>query len=116
MFLPAHTRIYLAVGVTDMRKAINGLSILVEDQMQLDPFSGHMFVFCNRRKNMIKILYWDRTGFALWHKRLEKHVFTWPESTQDVLPIDSRQLDWLLEGLDIGLKSSHKALNYSTVI
>ena len=116
MFLPAQTRIYLAVGVTDMRKAINGLSILVEDQMQLDPFSGHMFVFCNRRRNMIKILYWDRTGFCLWHKRLEKHVFTWPECTEEVLQIDSRQLDWLLEGLDIGLYSAHQTLNYDTVI
>ncbi len=65
MFLPLHTRIYLAVGSTDMRKAINGLSILVEDQMDLDPFSGHLFVFCNRRRNMVKILYWDRNGFCL---------------------------------------------------
>lgn len=116
MFLPVNTRVYLAVGSTDMRKAINGLSILVEDRMQLDPFSGNLFVFCNRRRNMIKILYWDRNGFCLWHKRLEKHVFTWPDSRKEVIQIDPRQLDWLLEGLDIGLFSSHQALNYSTVI
>jgi len=116
MFLPVNTRVYLAVGSTDMRKAINGLSILVEDRMQLDPFSGSLFVFCNRRKNMIKILYWDRNGFCLWHKRLEKHVFTWPDSREEVIRIDPRQLDWLLEGLDIGLFSSHQALRYSTVI
>jgi transposase len=58
MFLPSHTRVYLALGYTDMRKAINGLSILVEDQLHQDPFSGHLFVFCNRRRNIVKILYW----------------------------------------------------------
>ena len=78
MFLPSGTRIYLAVGSTDMRKAINGLSILVEDELALDPLSGHLFAFCNRKRNMVKILYWDRNGFCLWHKRLEKHHFTWP--------------------------------------
>ena len=116
MFLPAHTRIYLAVGSTDMRKAINGLSILVEDQLELNPFSGHLFVFCNRRRNMIKILYWDRNGFCLWQKRLEKHFFTWPESRQQVLQLDARQLSWLLEGLDIGLLDGHQSLCYQTVI
>lgn len=116
MFLPLHTRIYLAVGSTDMRKAINGLSILVEDQMDLDPFSGHLFVFCNRRRNMVKILYWDRNGFCLWHKRLEKHFFTWPESRQQVIQIDPRQLSWLLDGLDIYQFTTHDPLYYETVI
>ena len=116
MFLPSHTRIYLAVGSTDMRKAINGLSILVEDQLDLDPFSGHLFVFCNRRRNMIKILYWDRNGFCLWQKRLEKHFFKWPESPDQVVQIDVRQLGWLLEGLDFTRVNAHGALQYSTMI
>ena len=116
MFFPKNTRVYLAAGSTDMRKAINGLSILVEDYLQLDPFSGHMFVFCNRRKNMIKILYWDRNGFCLWHKRLEKHRFIWPDSDREVMHIDYRQLDWLLEGLDISTYSCHQRLDYSTVV
>jgi transposase len=116
MFLPAHIRIYLAVGSTDMRKAINGLSILVEDQLELDPFSGHLFVFCNRRRNMVKILYWDRNGFCLWQKRLEKHFFTWPENRQQVIELDARQLSWLLEGLDISLLYGHQTLSYQTVI
>ena len=73
-------RVYLALGSTDLRKAINGLSVLVEQAMGLDPFSGDLFVFCNRRQNIIKILYWDRNGFCLWQKRLEKQFFTWPES------------------------------------
>jgi len=66
-------RVYLALGATDMRKAINGLSVLVEQAMDLDPFSGDLFVFCNRRHTILKILYWDANGFCLWHKRLEEH-------------------------------------------
>jgi len=116
MFLPLQTRIYLAVGSTDMRKAINGLSIMVEDQLEMDPFSGSLFVFCNRRRNMIKILYWDRNGFCLWHKRLEKHFFTWPESREQILQIDPRQLSWLLEGLNVSQFTQHKKLEYSTLI
>ena len=85
MLLPsAQTRVYLALGNTDMRKAINGLSILVQESMDLDPFSGHLFVFCNRKRNILKILYWDRNGFCLWSKRLEKHFFRWPESSEEV--------------------------------
>ena len=116
MFLPVDTRIYLAVGSTDMRKAINGLSILVEDVLELNPLSGHLFAFCNKRRNMVKILYWDRNGFCLWHKRLEKHVFTWPESHAQVLKLDARELNWLLEGLDIRQAKAHESLFYRTVI
>ncbi|UCG07100.1 MAG: IS66 family insertion sequence element accessory protein TnpB [Desulfobacterales bacterium] len=113
MFLPSHTRVYLALGHTDMRKSINGLSILVETQLQMDPFSGHLFVFCNRRCQIIKILYWDRSGFALWQKRLEKHRFSWPQSEEQLLCIDARQLGWLLEGLPFHLVRAHAALSYT---
>jgi transposase len=113
---PANTKVYLAAGVTDMRKAINGLSILVEGQLELDPFSGHLFVFCNRRRNMIKILYWDLNGFCLWQKRLEKHRFRWPESREQVLRLDPRQLSWLLDGLEIRQCKAHDQLSYSTVL
>lgn len=116
MFLPVDTRIYLAVGSTDMRKAINGLSILVEDVLELNPLSGHLFAFCNKRRNMVKILYWDRNGFCLWHKRLEKHVFTWPESHAQVLQLNARELHWLLEGLDIRQTKAHDPLCYQTMI
>jgi transposase len=82
MFLTSTAlKVYLAPGYTDMRKAINGLSILVE-QLELDPFSGHLFVFCNRSRKILKILYWDRNGFCLWHKRLEKQRFKWPETSE----------------------------------
>ena len=105
--------IYLAVGSTDMRKAINGLSILVEQAMDLNPFSGDLFVFFNRQRTIIKILYWDHNGFCLWHKRLEKHKFKWPNSRVDVMTIATRQLSWLLAGLDF--TSAHQRLTYSVV-
>jgi transposase len=106
-------RVYLALGVTDMRKAINGLSILVEQAMGLSPFSGDLFVFCNRQRTIIKILYWDKNGFALWIKRLEKHRFKWPNAVEEVISIGSKELDWLLAGLDY--TSAHKQLKYSAV-
>jgi transposase len=108
-------KVYLAIGNTDMRKSINGLSILVERNMELDPFSGHLFVFCNRRRNMLKILYWDRNGFCIWHKRLEKHRFIWPESEKEVLDIGYRELMWLIDGLEIYQKAAHKSLSYSVI-
>ncbi len=111
----AGVKIYLALGSTDMRKAINGLSILVSEHFELDPFSGHLFVFCNRRQNMLKILYWEKNGFCLWHKRLEKHSFQWPSSKEEILTIEWRELSWLIEGLDISKTTGHSTLKYETV-
>jgi transposase len=105
--------VYLAVGSTDMRKAINGLSIMVEQDMSLNPFSGDLFVFCNRARTIIKILYWDHNGFCLWHKRLEKHRFKWPTSADEVVTIGVKQLNWLLAGLDF--TSAHEQLYYAAV-
>ena len=113
MLLPRDTQVYLAIGVTDMRKQINGLSILVEQALSLNPFTGDLFVFCNRRRNMIKVLYWDNNGFCLWHKRLEKHRFKWPRTEQEVLLIGTRELYWLLDGLDFTL--AHERLEYQAV-
>ena len=112
----AQTKVYLALGATDMRKAINGLSMLTQGTLELDPFSGHLFVFCNRRRTIIKILYWDRNGFALWQKRLERQAFRWPESHEQVLEVSVRELRWLLEGLDFRNMKAHRKLNYSTVL
>lgn len=111
--LPLYQRVYLALGGTDMRKAINGLSILVEQAMGLNPFSGDLFVFCNRQHTIIKILYWDKNGFALWIKRLEKHRFRWPNAAEEVISIGPKELEWLLAGLDY--TSAHKQLKYSAV-
>lgn len=113
MMLPVNLRVFLAVGTTDMRKSIDGLCLLVKMQLALDPFAGHLFGFCNRRRNMVKILYWDRNGFCLWQKRLERHRFAWPESQHQVLGLDGRELNWLLEGLDLRQYRSHETLHYS---
>ena len=75
MRLPSISKIYIAIGATDMRKSINGLSSLVVEHFELDVFSGHLFAFCNRRRDIIKILFWDKNGFCIWHKRLEKDYF-----------------------------------------
>jgi transposase len=107
-------KIYLALGDTDMRKSINGLSIIVEEQFDLDPFSGSLFVFCNRSRKTMKILYWDRNGFCLWHKRLEKERFKWPNEEGETMKIEQRELMWLLEGLAIEQKGAHKMLEYRT--
>jgi transposase len=116
MFLPTHTKVFLALGHTDMRKSIDSLSVLVESVLGMNPLSGHLFVFCNRRCSLIKILYWDRNGFCLYQKRLEKHRFKWPKKLEQVKQIDARTLSFLLEGLDIGRIRPHESLFYTTVI
>lgn len=117
MFFPGNaTQVYLAAGSTDMRKSINGLSILVADQLELDPLSGYLFCFCNRKKDTVKILYWDRNGFCLWQKRLEKDRFQWPQSEQEVFSVQGRQLSWLLDGLSLVQTDSHRQATYSSVM
>ena len=71
-------RIFVRPGITDMRKQINGLSVLVQEEMSQDPLSGHLYLFCNGNRRRLKALYWDRNGFCLWVKRLERDRFPWP--------------------------------------
>ncbi len=111
--LPPQTPVFIAVGATDMRKAINGLSMIVEENFDDDLFSGNLFAFCNRRRDIIKILFWGQNGFCLWHKRLEKDRFYWPESEDEVVNISGQQLSWLLAGLDI--EDAHKKLCFNQV-
>ena len=106
-------RVYIALGATDMRKSINGLSLLVEEQFDLDLFSGSMFAFCNRKRDIVKILYWSGNGFCIWMKRLEEDVFRWPESEQEVMEVNHIALSWLLSGLDLG--HAHQRLSYKMV-
>jgi transposase len=75
-------RIFLRPGATDLRKAANGLTILVQKEMKYDPFSKGLFLFCNRQKKLLKVVYWDKNGFCLWQKRLEKQKFPWPKSEE----------------------------------
>ena len=112
MITASGLRIFLAPGFTDMRKSVNGLSIIV-DEYGLDPFSGSLFVFCNRKRDKLKILYWDRNGFCLWYKRLEKHCFKWPCSAAEVQEIERHELEWLLAGIDLYQPSAHGRLTYN---
>ncbi len=115
MFLDiSKVRIFLRPGFTDMRKQANGLSVFVQEQLELDPLSGNLFLFCNRRRNIFKALYWDRNGFCLWKKRLEKDRFPWPKEGTGVAEIKEQQLKWLLDGIDFW--KAHKKLPYSSVI
>ena len=111
---PSTYRVYLALGHTDMRKAINGLAAQVQTRLKLDPFGAHYVAFCNRRRTLIKILYWDRNGFALWQKRLEKERFHWPSSAGEATELEGRQMEWLLAGLDV--RQAHGELRYRTVV
>ncbi len=111
----SQAKVYLVAGYTDMRKAIGGLSVMVQAQMDMDPFSGHLFVFCNRKQDIVKILYWDVNGFCLWQKKLEKGSFKWPHSKEEVMCLERRQLVWLLDGLDLVKIEGHQSLQYSTL-
>ena len=92
-------RIFLYQGAADMRKSFDGLSGLVRTELEEDPLSGSLFVFCNRRRTMVKLLYWDQDGLAIWHKRLEKGTFRVAASASGATQIDRRSLALLLEGV-----------------
>jgi len=101
--------IYLHRDIVDFRKSINGLSLIVEQELAMDVYSSALFVFCNKQRDKLKIIYWDSTGFALWYKRLEKQRFKWPKHDQQTMNISEQQLKWLLSGYDI---VGHQAINY----
>lgn len=100
---PASVKIYLATGVTDMRKSFDGLSAMARQVLEQDPLSGHVFVFANRRRDRIKILTWDRSGYWLFAKRLERGTFPWPSSEADEkgIILSNAELAALLGGLDM---------------
>ena len=98
--VPASTKVWLASGVTDMRKGFNGLSMLAQDALEQDPFSGHLFVFRRRRGDLVKIIWWDGQGACLFSKRLERRRFVWPSPIKGKVAITSAQLAMLLEGID----------------
>ena len=98
--LPAKTHIWIAAGVTDMRRGFQGLSALVQTRLEQSPFSGHMFVFRGRRGDLIKVLWWDGDGLCLFAKRLERGRFIWPQATDGMVSLTRAQLSMLLEGID----------------
>jgi transposase len=101
--LGAATRIYLAVGSTDMRKGFEGLYGLVRDQLGLDPLSGHLCLFCNKGRNRLKVLYWDGSGLWICAKRLEKGRFSWPSNDEQSarVTLSQEELSLLLGGIDL---------------
>jgi transposase len=106
--------VYLHRDPVDFRKSINGLSLIVEHEMTVSVFDAALFVFCNKRRNKLKILYWDNSGFCLWYKALEKEQFKWPrKANNDIVELTSEQFDWLLRGFDIGRMQAHKTLNFT---
>jgi len=109
-------QVFLCREAVDMRKSIDGLSLLVQEAMELNPFDEAVFVFCNRQRDKVKLLFWERNGFVLWYKRLERERFKWPERLKgDVLRLSGQELNWLLDGYDISLMQPHKALHFQSV-
>ena len=106
--------VFLHRDVVDFRKSINGLVGIVEGELEHDAYTGALFVFCNKARDKLKILYWDKTGFALWYKRLEKQKFKWPSKVSNqVFELTEQQLAWLLSGYDV---VGHAPLHYESVI
>ena len=111
MHLPASVRVYLCLSACDMRKSFDGLHALVRDHLSLDAFAGHLFVFANRRRDRVKILYWDRDGFAVWAKRLEEGTYAMPVSgtgQERRREITARELGALLSGIDLSQAKRRK--------
>jgi transposase len=98
--VPSGTRIWLAAGVTDLRKGFAGLSALVQHALEINPFCGHIFVFRGRRGDLLKLLWWDGTGLCLMAKRLERGRFIWPQARSGSASLSAAQLSMLLEGID----------------
>ena len=105
--------LFIRPGITDMRKQISGLSVLVQEELERDPFAACLFLFCNRQKRILKGLWWDRNGFCMWQKRLEKDRFPWPSGKGEARQISVEELKMILSGIDFW--KAHKALDYRRI-
>ncbi|MDN5939520.1 MAG: IS66 family insertion sequence element accessory protein TnpB [Salinisphaera sp.] len=105
--------IFVYRDAVDMRKSIDGLAAIVEAELEQSVFDPALFVFCNRRRDKVKLLYWERNGFVVWYKRLERHRFAWPRR---VTQLDAGQLSGLLDGIDIERIRPHESLHFEAVI
>ena len=98
--LPSHTKIWIAAGVTDLRRGFSGLSALVQTKLEKSPMSGQVFIFRGRRGDLVKLIWFDGDGLCLFCKRLERGKFVWPQATEGVVSLTRAQLSMLLEGID----------------
>lgn len=114
--LPASVRVYLCTAPCDMRRSFDGLNALVSGVMQSDAFAGHLFVFANLRRDRVKILYWDRDGFAVWAKRLEEGTYAMPFSDSDERrrEISAQELGALLSGIDLSQAKRRKRYQHKS--
>jgi len=114
--LDSFEAIFIHRDPTDMRKSIDGLSILVQEEMEKNPFDRALFLFCNKRRTHLKALYWEQSGFCVWFKRLEKEKFPWPKKDPEaVVTVTKVQLEWLLKGYKHWQMKPHKHLDYEKV-
>lgn len=108
------SEVFLHRNAVDFRKSIDGLVAIVEQELSRDAYTGALFVFCNKAKNKLKLLYWDKSGFALWYKRLEKQRFKWHSNVDEqTFVLTEQQLHWLLSGYDV---LGHEELHYQSMI
>ncbi len=104
-------KVYLAVGKTDLRRGIDGLAAIIQQQFELDPFSEALFLFCGTRKDRIKGLLWEGNGFLLLYKRLESGSFQWPRNGDEARELTPQQYRWLMEGLSIEQPKAHRPVD-----
>jgi transposase len=115
--LSSFPRILVYRGPVDFRKRRRSLAAVVQDQIKEDPFSATLFIFLNKRRDCLRALYWDKTGFAMWEKELEKDRFPWPRQMprEGSVVLQNQQVQWLLEGVDFWKLKPHTELEYSRV-
>lgn len=111
MLWPASVRVYVCLTACDMRRSFDGLHALVRDHLKLDAFAGHLYVFANKRRDRVKLIYWDRDGFAIWAKRLEEGTYALPSGApEEPCEITAAELGAVLSGLD--LSTAHRRKRY----
>jgi transposase len=113
IFDPNKAKIFIRPGYTDLRKAVNGLTGIIEEHINGEVFSGNVYLFCNRERKLLKAVWWDRNGFWLSQKRLEQERFPWPQTREAVQELSSEQLSMLLAGIDFF--KAHKTYYYKKV-
>ena len=109
-------KVFIACGYTDLRRGIDGLASIVQQQFSLDPFTNTLFLFCGRHRDRLKALYWENDGFILLYKRLEQGKYQWSRSEQEAKLLTPQQYRWLMEGLQVERPKAHKKVTGLSMI